>query len=96
MNEKSTSSTNQKVTPVVMMPTKSMIGAILLTLFFGPLGLFYSSVMGGFIMLVLSAIVGLLTAGFGLIVTQIICVIWGVISVNSYNKKLVASVTSEG
>ena len=84
----------EKATPVVVMPTKSMGISILLTLFFGPLGLFYSSIIGGVVMLILSIIVGILTAGLGLIITQIGCVIWGAVSTNSYNKKLVAKVTS--
>lgn len=86
--------TNQKATPVLVMPTKSMVVSVLLTLFFGPLGLFYSSVMGGVVMLILSLVVAFVTVGMGLIVTQIMCVIWGAVSISAYNKKLVAVVTA--
>lgn len=93
MSEKNTAANSPKATPVLVMPTKSMAVAILLTLFFGPLGLFYSSVKGGIIMLILSMVVGLLTAGFGLIVTQIMCVIWGAVSTNAHNQKMVTAVS---
>jgi len=46
-----------------------------------PLGLFYASVMGGVIMLVLSVI----TLGFGLFVTWPGSVIWAAVAVNKEN-----------
>lgn len=73
---------------VVSSGEKSMAATILLTLFFGPLGLFYSSVAGGIVMLILSIIVAVFTLGFGLIITQLICVIWGAIATNSHNQKM--------
>jgi len=85
---------------VVFLPTKSMAAGILLALFFGPLGLFYSSVAGGFVMLIggglLAFFGGLLTGGFGLvpiiILIGIISVIWAAVAVNSHNKKIVRQV----
>ena len=64
---------------------KSMIAARLLTLFFGPLGLFYPSVLGGVIMLVINFIVAIFTLGFGLLITFPICIIWAIVAVNSHN-----------
>ncbi|MBW5290108.1 MAG: hypothetical protein Rsou_1486 [Candidatus Ruthia sp. Asou_11_S2] len=71
------------------LPTKSLVVAILLTIFLGPIGLFYASVIGALIMLVITAIVGFITFGFGLFIPYIICIIWAIIAVNSYNKKII-------
>ena len=67
---------------------KSMGAAILLSFFFGPLGLLYASVTGGVVMLIVSLIVGIFTLGFGFIVTWPICVIWAAIAVNRFNSNL--------
>ncbi|MBW5289800.1 MAG: hypothetical protein Rpha_1361 [Candidatus Ruthia sp. Apha_13_S6] len=72
------------------LPTKSLVVAILLAIFLGPIGLFYASVIGALIMLVITAIVGFITFGFvGLFIPYIICIIWAIIAVNSYNKKII-------
>jgi hypothetical protein len=75
----------------VVTTTKSMGISILLTILFGPLGMFYSTIVGAIVMLVLSAIVGILTVGLGLIVTWPICVIWAAIATSNYNKNLLAN-----
>jgi len=67
---------------------KSMAAAILLAFFFGPLGLFYSSIAGGIIMLLIDIPVFFFTFGFGLIATNIVCVIWAMIAVNNYNNRV--------
>ena len=85
----------QPMNVVVVSQPKSVLAAFLLTFFFGPLGMLYSTIIGGIIMIVVSIVVGFLTLGFGLIVTQIICLIWSIIAVNSYNNKLTAKVTSQ-
>ncbi len=84
-----------KATQVALMQQKSMAITLLLTLFFGPLGLFYTSVAGGVIMLILSILVGVFTFGFGLIATQVICVIWGAVATDDYNKKIMADIASQ-
>ena len=73
---------------VVVTPTKSVGISIILTVLFGPLGMFYSTIPGAIIMLIVSGIVGLVTLGYGLIITHPICVIWGALATHSYNKKL--------
>lgn len=75
---------------IVVTPTKSVGISIILTVVFGPLGMFYSTIWGAIIMLIISAIVGVVTFGYGLIVTQPICVIWGAIAAHSYNKELLS------
>ena len=74
----------------VVTPTKSMGTAIFLTVLFGPLGMLYSTIVGAIVMFILSAIVGLVTVGLGLIVMWPICIIWAAIATSNYNKKLVA------
>lgn len=66
---------------------KSTVLAFFLTFFFGPLGLFYASITGGIVMLILDVFVAFYTFGFGLFFTNIICVIWAMSAVNKYNKK---------
>lgn len=52
--------------------------------------MFYSTVLGAIVMIIVNLIVGLLTFGFGLILTIPIGVIWAAIAANSHNKKLMA------
>ena len=51
--------------PYYLKPTKSIWAGILLALLFGPFGLFYSSVLGGFIM-TLSPILFIIAFGLGI------------------------------
>ena len=81
--DQSVAPTSSKV--VIMANQKSVLAAFLLTFFFGPLGLLYASIMGGIIMIVISAIVAFFTLGFGLIITFPICIIWSIVAVNSFN-----------
>ena len=48
--------TARHTTVIVNQPRKSVIVALLLTLLFGPLGMLYSTVTGGIVMLVLTFI----------------------------------------
>lgn len=59
---------------------KSVGAALVLTFFFGPLGLLYSSVLGGFLMFVLSFISILLSAGLGMILIWPICMLWAALA----------------
>jgi positive regulator of sigma E activity len=81
----------QQVVVNVTLPPKSMVTSLLLTFFFGSLGMLYSTIIGAVIMFIISVIVAILTLGFGLLVTQPICMIWGAIAVNNYNKKLISN-----
>ncbi len=73
---------------VVVTPTKSMGLSIILTVIFGPLGMFYSTIGGAIVMLILTGIVGFFTVGFGLLITWPVCIIWGAMAVKGYNEKL--------
>lgn len=73
---------------VISSQEKSMLATVLLTIFFGPLGLFYATVSGAIIMLIITILVGVFTLGFGALITFPICIIWGIVATNSYNKKI--------
>ena len=79
---------------VVVAPTKSVGISILLTVLFGPLGMLYSTILGGLVMIGVSLVVGVLTLGLGLFLTWPICVIWGAIAANSHNQRLMATIVA--
>lgn len=81
---------NQNVNVVVTRSPKSVGVAIALSLFFGPLGMFYSTIWGAVIMIIVNLIVGLFTLGFGLILTIPIGVIWAAVAASMHNKKLMS------
>jgi hypothetical protein len=73
---------------VIVGAPKSVGISILLTVLFGPLGMLYSTVPGGVIMMVVSLIVAVVTFAVGLFVTWPICVVWGAMAASAHNKKL--------
>ena len=86
-----TTTNNQPVNVTVIQSSdKSVAVALLLSVFLGPLGMLYSTIVGAIIMFVITIVVGFLTFGFGLLLTHPICVIWSVIAVNMKNKKQIA------
>ncbi len=68
--------------------SKSISKSVLLTFFFGPFGMFYSTLSGAIIMLNLYIIIGIVTSGVGLLFIHPISTIWGIIAVISFNNKL--------
>ena len=82
--------------PIVVQSTKSVGVAIILTIIFGPLGMFYSTIPGALIMIAVNVVVFLIsvfTAGLGFVlffITWPVCVIWGAVAASSYNNKLIA------
>lgn len=81
---------NQSMNAVVVVPTKSVGVGVLLSFLFGPIGMFYATIPGALIMLVVSIVVGFLTLGFGALLTWPICMIWTAVAVKSHNEKLLA------
>jgi len=83
---------NQSPTPqkqvMVVVPTKSIPLSLVLTFFFGPLGMLYSTIAGAIIMFIVELVVGIFTLGLGLFLTHPICMIWGAIAAHNYNKKI--------
>jgi hypothetical protein len=76
--------------PVVVMMPKSVGAAIALSFFFGPLGMMYSTVVGGLVMIFVNLIVAIPTLGLGLLITQPICIIWAAVAASQHNSKLYA------
>lgn len=83
--------TTEPARPVTIALSPKSVGiAIILTVLFGPLGMFYSTVSGAVIMLVVTFIAVFVTFGLGILVTWPICIIWGAMAASEYNKKLMA------
>lgn len=78
----------QDVKVMITYSPKSVGIALLLTFIFGPIGMLYSTVWGGLIMLLINLPIAILTLGLGLIFTWPIQLIWAALAVRSYNKKL--------
>lgn len=87
--EKNHNPMSEKQIMVVAAP-KNVGVAIILTILFGPLGLFYATVRGGVWMTILSLIIGAITLGLGLLITWPASIVWGVIATNNYNKQLLS------
>jgi|BioPla2DNA2_1021312.scaffolds.fasta_scaffold27576_3 hypothetical protein len=79
---------------VIALAPKSMGIALLLTFFFGSIGMLYATITGAIIMIIIELIVGIFTLGFGLLITHPICMVWSAIAVSNYNKKLLANQTN--
>jgi hypothetical protein len=71
---------------------KSFGIAIVLTILFGPLGMFYATVFGALVMIVVSALVAVFTLGFGLVLMWSVAIAWAVAAVYVHNEKLLAQV----
>lgn len=68
------------VTQVSHAPPRSVGLALLLTFFFGPLGMLYSTVVGGLVMLGLGFVLGILTFGLWFFVAWPIQMIWAAVA----------------
>lgn len=77
---------------VVVVNQKSLVLGLILTFFFGPLGMLYSTIMGGLVMLVISGIIGFFTGGLGLALTWPIQMIWTWMAISTHNKGQAAAV----
>jgi hypothetical protein len=76
----------------VFVPVKNVGVAFLLTFFFGPLGMFYSTVTGGLVMLCVSIVAAALTAGLSVLLTWPACIIWGCVAARNYNSQMAARI----
>lgn len=63
--------------------------AFVLTFFFGPLGMFYSTVNGAVIMTVLTFVLVPLTLGLAWLVLWPVSIIWGIVACENHNRELV-------
>jgi hypothetical protein len=88
MNHQSPPVAVQQTTVIQVGSQKSVAGAVLLALFFGPLGMIYATVPGALIMLFINIFVAIVTLGLGLLLTLPICAIWAGVAASSHNKRL--------
>lgn len=79
--------TVQQKTIIVTQNKKSVALSLVLTFFFGPLGMLYSTVAGGIIMFFIAIVVGLFTFGIGLFFLWPIQMIWAAIAASNHNSK---------
>ncbi len=75
---------------IVIASTKSVGVAIALAIFFGPLGMFYSTIAGAIVMFIVNVLAVFLTAGLGLVVTWPIGIVWAAMAASSHNKRLLS------
>ena len=84
--------THTTTTTIIQLSNEKNTGvAIILAIIFGPLGMLYSTVAGGIIMMIVSFVVALFTLGLGLIITWPICVIWAAVAANKKPKTTVVA-----
>lgn len=67
------------------MKKKSVAAALLLTFFFGPIGLMYATVIGGLLFTVVSVFAAFATFGLSLAITWPLSMVWAAIAVNRHN-----------
>lgn len=77
---------------IVVRETRSVGLAILLTFFFGPLGMLYSTISGALVMIVASVVLAFFTLGFSLFLTWPICMIWGAMAASSHNQRMLSGI----
>ena len=74
---------------------KSVLVAFLLTFLFGPLGMFYSTVVGGVVMLLVALVAIPLTIGVGALIVWPISIIWGCVAASQYNSRIGAQTMTQ-
>ena len=72
-----------------LLPLKSVAGALLFSLFLGPLGLLYASTLGGVVMLVFGIVILPTKLPVPIALVWIISCIWSVMATNRYNQKII-------
>ena len=93
-NEKPLTSTleeKQQPRVLVVASMKNPGLAIALGVFFGSLGLLYSTITGALVMFGVNVIAAIFTLGFGLILTWPICGVWAYVAAKKYNERLIAA-----
>jgi hypothetical protein len=75
------------------LPFKNLAGALLFTVFLGPIGLLYASSVGGITMIIIGFIVACSKYIVPMILVWLICCIWSVVAVNRYNQSILTNLT---
>jgi hypothetical protein len=73
------------------LPLKSVAGALLFSVLLGPVGLLYSSTLGGALLIFLTVLQVSNAFYRSAIILWLISCIWSVVAVNRYNKKVLRS-----
>ena len=83
-----------KDSAMILTQSKSMGLGVVLTLFFGGLGVFYASILGGIVMTLAQLVsLALCFVFIGLIllpIVHVVALIWTIVAINSHNQKLLA------
>jgi hypothetical protein len=74
--------------PVQPIQEKSMAASIVLSVFFGPLGMLYSTVPGALVMLFAGGLFDIITLGFGVLLTWPAGILWGALATNAHNHRV--------
>ena len=88
----------QQQKPNIILPFKSVAGALLFSVVLGPVGLLYASAIGGALMTFLMVTV-VTNLGLGWAIAPavanlwLISCVWSVVAVNRYNKKMARNVS---
>lgn len=70
------------------LPFKNLAVALLFSVFLGPVGLLYSSTVGGVIMIILGVIMVHGMLAIPIVMVWLASCVWSVVAVNRYNKLL--------
>lgn len=71
-----------------LLPFKSVAGALLFCVILGPVGVLYSSMTGGVVMIIFGLIVIRAKLVGLIILVWLISCVWGVAATNRYNRKI--------
>lgn len=88
MSEQPSANVVQQTTVIQVGTPKSVLGAVLLALFLGPLGMIYATPVGALVMFVVNVIIIFPTLGLGLLVTVPLGAIWAGIAAGNHNDRL--------
>jgi hypothetical protein len=77
------------------LPFKNTAIGLLFCVFLGPIGLLYASFRGGVAMIIIGIVVISSKLPFPIILLWIVCCIWSVKAIESYNRKLLLLSQSE-
>ncbi len=73
---------------IACLPFKSLAGALLLSIFFGPIGLLYATTLGGIVMIILGCVTVSSLLPVPIIIVWLGSCIWSVVATNDHNRKM--------
>lgn len=88
MTEKNTDQPRSENKVLIVNAKKSTVLGLILAFFFGPLGLLYSTVLGGVIMIAVAIVAFFILPVIGPIIAWMISFIWAFVTLILYNGKV--------